>query len=58
MSALSDKFTDEELLILLEAARITLSDGDTYDMCVDLMDIDDDIMKALQEKLAAVLNKE
>lgn len=44
-------FNYSELLLIMEFARVGMSDGDTYDAGVELMDIDDATMKALQKKL-------
>lgn len=44
-------FDQGELITLLEAARITLADSELFDGIADSLDISDDKLKALQEKL-------
>jgi hypothetical protein len=50
-------FTDEELVTLLEAARMTLGDADLFVGIAESLDIHDDELKALQEKLNNHMNK-
>ena len=45
-------YNDEETLTLLELARIALADGDIYDGLAREMDLSDEYLKSLQEKLA------
>jgi hypothetical protein len=49
-------FTDEELVTLLEAARMTLGDADLFVGISESLDISDDKLKALQEKLNNHMN--
>lgn len=49
-------FDQGELITLLEAARITLADSELFDGIADSLDISDDKLKALQEKLNNHLN--
>lgn len=50
-------FGPEEINILFEAARVALSDGETYDMLVDQLDLSDVSMKELQDKLERVMSE-
>lgn len=50
-----DDFTTEEQLIILEAARIALSDADIFDSLADQMDVADDVLKEIQEKLSSYM---
>lgn len=49
-------FDQTELITLLEAARITLADAELFDGIANSLDISDDELKALQEKLNSRLN--
>lgn len=49
-------FDQSELITLLEAARITLADSELFDGIANSLDISDDELKALQEKLNNHLN--
>ena len=49
--ALSQVFTDEEMLTIMELARVALSDAEVYDYFSDKLDISDKDMKELQEKV-------
>jgi hypothetical protein len=44
-------YTDSEVLVLLELARISLADGEVYDKMAERMDLSDEYLKSLQEKL-------
>ena len=46
----------ETLKKLLEAARITLGDADLFDGIADSLDISDEELKRLQEKLINFMN--
>jgi hypothetical protein len=48
-------FTDDELVTLLECARLALADGEIFDLMCDLLDITDEDMKVLREKLTLFL---
>jgi len=50
-------FSDEEQLILLEAARVALADGDTFDMIADNMDFGDEELSELRERFQSAMNK-
>lgn len=50
-------FTQEELIALLEAARVALADANTYDYIALSFGISDDGLKSLQEKLNNHMNK-
>ena len=45
-----------EMDVVLELARIALADADTFDYLADTMDVDDESMKIIQEKLAKHLD--
>jgi hypothetical protein len=45
-----------ELITLLEAARVALADADTFDTIAESLDLSDDELKSLQEKLNSHLN--
>ena len=51
-------FTDEELLTLLEAAKIALSDADMFREVVDEMDLSVKEVARIEVKLNAWLNEE
>jgi len=46
-----DTLTNEERVIVLELARIALSDAETYDLVADELDLSDETLKGLQEKI-------
>lgn len=47
----SDPLTTEEETIILELARTSLADGETYDYIAEELDLSDDFLKELQEKI-------
>lgn len=49
-------FNREELLIIFEAARIAMADGEVFDRIAEDMDLADEAMKGIQEKLFAYLD--
>ena len=49
-------FTKEEETIILEAARVALSDADLYEGVALDLDLSDDVLKALQEKIESITN--
>jgi len=49
-------FSASELTTLLEAARITLGDADLFDGIAESLDISDEELKRLQEKLINFMN--
>ena len=51
------QFTEEQLLIIFEAARIALGDADIFDNLAEQMDISDDVMKKAHETLLEYLGK-
>ena len=55
---IKDNFTEDELLHLLEAARVAFADAETYDMIAEDMDLSDDYLKPLIEKLHKFMNPE
>ena len=50
-----NNFTYEEEKILLEAARMAIGDGDTFEILRDSFYLTDDAMVELREKLYKVL---
>jgi DNA-binding IscR family transcriptional regulator len=44
-------FTNEELTILLECARVALRDADSFDNIANDLDISDNELKKIQKKL-------
>lgn len=50
-------FSASELITLLEAARITLADADLFDGIADSLDISDEELKSLQDKLINFMNR-
>lgn len=50
-------FSREELITLLEAARITLGDADLFDGIAESLNISDEELKRLQEKLIDYMNR-
>ena len=50
-------FDQGELITLLEAARVALADADTFDAIAESLDISDEELKSLQEKLNNHMNK-
>lgn len=51
-------FTDSERTTLLEAARIALADADVFDYLASEMDIADDELKSLQQRLEVYMTSE
>lgn len=51
-------FTQEEILTILEAARVGMADADVFDMLAEKMDIADDEMIRIREKLTKVMQSE
>ena len=49
-------FNDEEKTIVMELARLALADADTYDRVADELDLADDVLKDLQERIEKVTN--
>ncbi len=58
MSFLADHFSDDEQVTLLEAARVALADADIFDQLAEDLDLADDELVQLREKLNGVMNKE
>lgn len=48
-------FTNSELTVIFEAARIALADVDIFDDLCDQMDIDDTELYDIREKLVAYM---
>lgn len=51
------KLNSEEAIILFEAARIALSDGDIFDKIAEEMDICDEDLNNLRKKLEKQMNQ-
>ena len=51
-----NEFTKEEQIILLEAARIAFADADIFDGIADHLDLSDETMIELREKLQKYLD--
>jgi hypothetical protein len=47
---------EDELLIILEGFRVALSDANTFDSMAEEMDISDDVMWNLREKVSDFMN--
>ena len=54
MDELMENFDKEERSIILELARISLSDADIYNKVAEELDLSDDFLKGLQEKIESV----
>lgn len=52
------KFTEDENMIILEAARMALADADIYDLIAYRKELSDEFMKTLQRKIEEATNKE
>lgn len=48
--------TDTELCIIFEAARTALADGEVFDSLGEKMDLNDGVMKEIQEKLEGIMS--
>jgi hypothetical protein len=48
---INNYFGDEDLTVILEAARTALCDAEIFDELADRMDIDDSELKRVQENL-------
>jgi len=51
-------FDDEELLTLLESARVGMSDADNFDDLAKAHDLSDEYMVALREKLEKFMDED
>ena len=51
------KLNHEETIIVLEAARIALSDGDIFDRIAEEMDISDADLASVRDKLEKGMNQ-
>ena len=49
-------FTDEELTIIFEAANLGISDAEIFDYVAENLDISDDEMKRISDKLCEFMN--
>lgn len=47
---------EDELIIILEGFRVALTDADTFDTLVEEMDLSDDTMLNLREKVCDFMN--
>jgi hypothetical protein len=47
---------EDELLIILEGFRVALSDANTFDSMAEEIDISDDVMWNLREKVSDFMN--
>ena len=54
---LARSFDDSDLLCILEAARIGLSDGEYFDTIAEDMDLCDQVLVSLRERLHEFLNQ-
>ena len=50
------KFNDEEMSIILELARLSLSDKNVYDRFADELDLSDDVLQELKDKIEKAIN--
>jgi len=53
---LMDNFTAEEQSEILELARMALQDAESYTIFADAMDLSDEYLKSLQERIEEVTN--
>ena len=51
MNKIMDQFTDEEQSIILEASLVSLRDSMTYEMLADELDLSDEVLFNLREKI-------
>jgi len=51
-----ENFDDEEQSVILELARTALADATTYDEFAEKLDLSDNYLKPLQEKIEGVTN--
>jgi len=51
-------FTEEEQLIIIEAAKVSLGDSMVYEMIADEMDLSDEVLANLRDKIHIVMNTE
>jgi len=56
MKKLKHPFSNEELLYLFEFAVIALHHGESFEWAVSLMDVSDDVMRELADKLKRYLD--
>jgi|TARA_Y100000034_G_scaffold131097_1_gene191064 hypothetical protein len=49
-------FTDEELTVIFEAANLSIADAEIFDYIADKLDISDDEMKRISDKLYDFMN--
>jgi len=50
-------FNESDLIALLEAARLGLSDADCFDDIAEAMDLSDSVLISLREKLHEFMNR-
>ena len=50
-------FTAEEQTVVLELARLALADAETYDDVANKLDLSDEFLKPLQEKMTVATNE-
>jgi hypothetical protein len=55
---LTEEFDESDLITLLEAASIGLSDSETFDTIAESMDLSDEVMVSLRERLHEFMNRE
>ncbi len=55
---LASEFDYDELLCLLEIAKIVLDDGNLYEWVANQMDISDEFLRPLWKKLGRRMDKE
>lgn len=51
-------FTDEEMVVLLEASRVALADEDVYWAIAEELDLSDEYLQSLGEKLTKYMNND
>jgi len=50
-----ESLSEEDLLTIFEAARVALSDAEVYEYIADKLDLSDEYLKDLQEKLTTIM---
>ena len=58
LKQLTKEFDESDLITLLEAARIGLSDSETFDAIAEDMDLTDEVMVSLLKRLHEFMNRE
>lgn len=55
---ISHHFDPEEEIVIFEAARVALADAEMFDRLAEELDLTDDEMVELREKLQSVMDEE